>query len=69
MADKKKPFALRVSPEIMKALEQWAADEFRSLNGQIEYLLNDALKQAGRIKKTMEKIMQIVCLSSYPRNY
>lgn len=55
MADKKKPFALRVSPEIMKALEQWAADEFRSLNGQIEYLLNDALKQAGRIKKGNEK--------------
>lgn len=55
MADKKKPFALRISPEILQALEKWAADEFRSLNGQIEYLLNDALKQAGRIKNTNTK--------------
>ena len=33
-------FILRISPEILKSLEQWAADDFRSVNGQIEYLLN-----------------------------
>ncbi len=43
-------FILRISPEILKSLEQWAADDFRSVNGQIEFLLNEALKKAGRRK-------------------
>ena len=43
-------FILRISPEILKSLEQWADDDFRSANGQIEYLLNEALKKAGRKK-------------------
>ncbi len=48
----KKKFVLRVDEQTMKALEKWAADEFRSLNGHIEYILTNALKQAGRdIKK------------------
>jgi hypothetical protein len=51
---KKKAFVLRVSPEIMESLEKWAQDEFRSINGQIEYLLNDALKKRGRLKKKNE---------------
>lgn len=46
----KKPFALRVDSEIMKAIEKWAADEFRSVNGQIEWMLNKSLKDAKRIK-------------------
>lgn len=49
---KKKAFVLRVQPEMMEAMEKWAADEFRSVNGQIEYLLNEALKKTGRKKKT-----------------
>lgn len=49
MPDKKK-FALRLNPEISKALEKWAADEYRSINGQIEYLLHKALKESGRMK-------------------
>lgn len=49
---KKKAFVLRIQPEMMDALEKWAADDFRSVNGQIEYLLNEALKKAGRKKKT-----------------
>jgi len=49
---KKKAFVLRTQPEMMEALERWAADDFRSVNGQIEYLLNEALKKAGRKKKT-----------------
>ena len=48
---KKKAFVLRDSPEMMESLEKWAQDEFRSINGQIEYLLHDALKKSGRFKK------------------
>jgi len=39
----KKAFALRINQEMLKELEAWAADEFRSTNGQIEYLLHEAL--------------------------
>jgi hypothetical protein len=46
----KKPFVLRVDLEKLKALEKWAADEFRSTNGQIEYILDQALKKSGRWK-------------------
>jgi len=54
---KKKSFVLRVQQEVYDALERWAADEFRSVNGQIEYVLQQALKSAGRIqnKKTEPK--------------
>lgn len=48
---KKKPFALRLDEEMLKSIEKWASDEFRSTNGQIEYILNEALKKAGRLKK------------------
>ncbi len=41
----KKPFALRISSQTMEALERWAAQEFRSVNGQIEYLLSKAIKE------------------------
>ncbi|WP_442588171.1 Arc family DNA binding domain-containing protein [Pedobacter sp. AW31-3R] len=45
MSDKeKKAFVLRMNPQLLKDLEQWAADEFRSTNGQIEYLLHTAIK-------------------------
>ena len=40
----KKAFVLRINPDVLKEIEQWAGDEFRSTNGQIEYLLNEALK-------------------------
>ncbi len=48
---KKKPFALRLNEDTMKALEKWAADEFRSTNGQIEWIIHKALKESGRLKK------------------
>ncbi|MCT4601877.1 MAG: Arc family DNA-binding protein [Marinifilum sp.] len=47
---KKKSFVLRLNPEMFKKLEKWAMDEFRSTNGQIEWILNKALKDAGRLK-------------------
>jgi hypothetical protein len=51
----KKPFALRIDADTMKAIEKWAADEFRSVNGQIEWILHHALRQAGRLKDKKEK--------------
>ncbi|MGF1584636.1 MAG: Arc family DNA-binding protein [Bacteroidales bacterium] len=48
---KKKPFVLRLKPEMMEALEKWSADEFRSVNGQIEWIISRALREAGRIKE------------------
>lgn len=47
----KKAFALRVSEDLLKAVEKWAADEFRSTNGQIEFIIHEALKKEGRLKK------------------
>ena len=44
----KKSFALRVDAEVYEAIEKWAADEFRSTNGQIEWILSDALNRAKR---------------------
>lgn len=48
----RKQIVLRLSPELYDALTHWADDEFRSINGQIEYLLTDAVRQAGHEKKT-----------------
>lgn len=47
----KKAFALRLDPEVLKAVEKWAADEFRSTNGQIEWMITKALKDAKRLKE------------------
>jgi len=49
----KKAFILRINPEVLKEIETWAADEFRSTNGQIEYLLQQAIlvrKKGGKKK-------------------
>ncbi|MDR1221739.1 MAG: Arc family DNA-binding protein [Tannerella sp.] len=48
---KTKNFVLRIDSETMEAIEKWAADEFRSVNGQILYLLNQSLKKDGRLPK------------------
>lgn len=48
---KKKPFVMRIDPEVLAALEKWAADEFRSVNGQLEWIIQKALKEANRLKK------------------
>jgi hypothetical protein len=47
----RKPFLLRLDPEILRAMQRWAADELRSLNGQIEYVLRNELMEAGRLGK------------------
>lgn len=48
----KKTFVLRLNQETYEAVEKWAADEFRSVNGQLEWIINQALSSAGRKKKT-----------------
>ena len=45
----KKNFVLRIDEEMYQALEKWAADEFRSVNGQIEWLISNRLREAGRL--------------------
>jgi len=47
----KKNFPLRIDPELYEALERWAAEEFRSVNGHMEFLLREALKRAGRLPR------------------
>jgi hypothetical protein len=51
---KKKTFALRIDNEVMAAVEKWAADEFRSTNGQLEWIIYKALKDAKRIKRELQ---------------
>ena len=48
---KKKPFVLRVDPILLESVEKWSADELRSTNGQLEWIIREALKKAGRLRK------------------
>ena len=50
----KKQFPLRLDPKLYVALERWAADEFRSANAHIEFLLRDAVRRAGRLPKQID---------------
>jgi hypothetical protein len=54
MAEKKK-FVLRIDEELYAAVEKWAADEFRSVNGQLEWIIYKMLKDARRLKKEQEE--------------
>lgn len=49
---KRKAFLLRIDPKVHDALERWAADELRSVNAHIEFLLRQALRQAGRLPRS-----------------
>ncbi|MCF8371182.1 MAG: DNA-binding protein [Bacteroidales bacterium] len=53
---KKKAFVIRIDPEKLAAIEKWAADEFRSSNGQLEWIIDKALRDAGRLKKSGEEL-------------
>ena len=50
-----KSFVLRVDAATMDALERWADDEFRSINGQLQWIIADALRRSGRLKKAKEE--------------
>ncbi|MGV6830605.1 MAG: Arc family DNA binding domain-containing protein [bacterium] len=52
---KKKAFALRLNEDMLKAIEKWASDEFRSTNGQIEWMLMKQLSNAKRMPKNSKK--------------
>ena len=54
MAAEKKAFPLRISAEVIDAVSRWAEDDLRSVNAQIEYVLREALRKAGRLKPTDE---------------
>ena len=54
MADRK-TFLLRMEPEMLEALQLWANDELRSVNAQIEFLLRDALRKAGRLREARSR--------------
>ena len=49
-----KSFILRIDEKTLDAIEAWAADEFRSTNGQLQWMISEALKKSGRLKKTKE---------------
>ena len=55
----KKSFPLRISPDVLAAMQRWSDDELRSVNAQIEYVLRQALVEAGRVKIT-QKVVTIV---------
>jgi len=56
---KKKSFVLRIDPDVYDAIEKWAAQEFRSANGQIEWIINKALRDARRtIEKTTKEELE-----------
>ena len=50
----RKPFLLRIDKEVLDAVQRWADDDLRSLNGQIEFLMRRALREAGREKSSTE---------------
>lgn len=52
---KTKNFILRVDQDTMAAIEAWAADEFRSTNGQLQWIINEALRKSGRLPKPKKK--------------
>ncbi len=47
----KKAYPLRINEEVLKAMQQWSDDELRSVNAQIEYVLREALRRAGRVRR------------------
>ena len=51
-----KSFVLRIDAETMDAIEKWAADEFRSTNGQLQWIIAEALRRSGRKPKAKAKV-------------
>jgi hypothetical protein len=50
MSEKKKSYPLRIHADVLQAMQRWSDDELRSLNAQIEYVLRDSLRRAGRLR-------------------
>jgi len=56
----KKAFPLRISADVLAAIQRWADDDLRSLNAQIEYVLRDALVKQGRVKLVQKVLTEVV---------
>lgn len=56
--NKNKSFILRIDSDTMDAVEKWAADEFRSINGQLQWIISEALRKNGRLKKRKLKVVE-----------
>lgn len=56
---KKKTFALRIDGELLAAVEKWAADDFRSTNGQLEWIIHKALRDAKRLKQNKDSDQRV----------
>lgn len=54
-----KSFVLRVDADTMAAIEKWAADEFRSTNGQLQWIISEALRKAGRSKRVKSEELRV----------
>lgn len=55
MSGEKKPYPLRIGVDVLNAMQHWADDDLRSVNAQIEYVLREALRKAGRIKPELTR--------------
>ena len=53
--EQNKSFVLRIDVQTMEAVEKWAEDEFRSTNGQLQWIISEALRRSGRLKKSKTK--------------
>ena len=53
--EQNKSFVLRIDAQTMEAVEKWAEDEFRSTNGQLQWIISEALRRSGRLKKSKTK--------------
>lgn len=53
--EQNKSFVLRIDVQTMEAVEKWAEDEFRSVNGQLQWIISEALRKSGRLKKSKDR--------------
>ncbi|TQV66517.1 hypothetical protein FKG94_27180 [Exilibacterium tricleocarpae] len=63
----KKAYPLRIHADVLAAMQRWADDELRSVNAQIEYVLRDALVQAGRVKVVQQVTTEIIAADAPER--
>ncbi|MEP2653663.1 MAG: hypothetical protein ABJH06_16925 [Paraglaciecola sp.] len=64
----RKSFPLRISPDVLAAMQRWADDDLRSVNAQIEYVLRDTLVKQGRVKLIQKVVTEVVEPGSNDKN-
>ena len=63
----KKSYPLRISPDVLAAMQRWADDDLRSVNAQIEFVLRDALVKQGRVKIVQKVVTEVEELNAPPK--